>query len=354
MPVYISEPPETFAERNTREPLTEIDASEVVAWFFEGVKFSHPNGTIHGGLYPGSIKLKHYGPWSIQLPDIGLRPYVDLEDSKERTLRGSMKIQVQRRNVYETHGFNSGDCYFRLILRIFRTSMTRAITFRMVQVSSTLFSTKWTLWMKNSDRRVLSPQHLRKALKDGFTIVHKALLLSCPTPTAANIPTLRTTLIAVEAALTCIFGAFYNRSKTYDFVDLCPWRQDLFEWNGFCSHSPLIEYVAGDLNLDVSSSKQWPPRPKRRIVSINRIMDRICVLILLRDIVNDSVETIEKSSLLSTPVNGKRKISSSTILATSSGSLGATEDSPYSDSFETKFLNSLKRKEAYIFLGFDD
>ena len=165
-------------------------------------------------------------------------------------LHGSMKIQVQRKNVYETHAFNSGDCHFHLIVRILRTSMTCSITLRMVQISLTLFSTKRTLWMKNSNRRVLLPQHLRKALNDGFTIVHKALLLSCPIPTAANIPTLRTTLIAVEAALTCIFGAFYQRNKTYGFGDLCPWSQDLFEWNGLCSHSPLVEYVAGDLKLD--------------------------------------------------------------------------------------------------------
>lgn len=66
-PVYIPEPPETFTERNTREPLTEIHAGKVVAWFFDGVKFLHANGTIHGGLYPRSIKIKHSGPWSIQL-----------------------------------------------------------------------------------------------------------------------------------------------------------------------------------------------------------------------------------------------------------------------------------------------
>ena len=69
---------------------------------------------------------------------------------------------------------------------------------------------------------------------------------------------------------------------------------------------------------------------------------------------NNSVETMEKSGLLSAPANGKRKISSSTILTVSSSPLGATEDSPYSDSFEIKLLDSLKSKEAYAFLGFDD
>ena len=86
------------------------------------------------------------------------------------------------------------------------------------------------------------PQHLHTALNDGYTIVHKALLLSSPVPPAANVPTFRTAYLAVEAAMTCIFG---NRNKSYGSGDLCPWSQDLFEWNGLCSHSPLIEPMCG-------------------------------------------------------------------------------------------------------------
>lgn len=85
------------------------------------------------------------------------------------------------------------------------------------------------------DSGVLIPRCVRKALKVGFTIIHKALLLSSPIPSAENIPIFRTTFVAVEAALTCILGAFHKRNKSYGFGDLCPWSQDLFEWNGLCS-----------------------------------------------------------------------------------------------------------------------
>ena len=86
MPVYFPEPAETLADRQGRETLTEIDAGEVLAQVFEGLKFLHKNHIVHGGLFPGNIRIKHSGPWSIRLSDIGLDPYVDLEDSEERKL----------------------------------------------------------------------------------------------------------------------------------------------------------------------------------------------------------------------------------------------------------------------------
>ena len=99
------------------------------------------------------------------------------------------------------------------------------------------------------DHGVLIPQHLSKALENNYTIVHKALLLSCPIPTTANIPTFRTAIVAVEAALTCILGGFHNRQKTYGFEDLCPWAPESIDFNGLCSHNPLLEPVHGDLHL---------------------------------------------------------------------------------------------------------
>ena len=44
----------------------------------------HANGIVHGGLYPGCIRIKHSSPWSIRLSDIGLHSYVDLENAEER------------------------------------------------------------------------------------------------------------------------------------------------------------------------------------------------------------------------------------------------------------------------------
>ena len=44
----------------------------------------HANGIVHGGLYPGSIRINRSTPLSIKLSDIGLDSYVDLENAKER------------------------------------------------------------------------------------------------------------------------------------------------------------------------------------------------------------------------------------------------------------------------------
>ena len=56
---------------------------------FEGLGFLHANDIFHGGLYPGNIRIEESGFWSIKLSDIGLNPYVDLENSNERGLYAS-------------------------------------------------------------------------------------------------------------------------------------------------------------------------------------------------------------------------------------------------------------------------
>ena len=99
MPVYLPEPLETLEDRDLIEPLTETDAGEVLAQIFEGLKFLHANGIVHGGLYPGSIKIKHAHPWLIQLSDIGLNPYVDLEYPEERELYASIKAPYKTESV---------------------------------------------------------------------------------------------------------------------------------------------------------------------------------------------------------------------------------------------------------------
>ena len=89
MPVYLPEPPETLTDRQTREPLTEIEAGRVLGQVLEGLEFLHANGIIHGGLCPSSIRIEHSDPWLIKLSDIGLHPYVDLGNANERQLYAS-------------------------------------------------------------------------------------------------------------------------------------------------------------------------------------------------------------------------------------------------------------------------
>ena len=91
MPVSLHQPQETLAERNLMQPLTAADAGQVLAQVFEGLRYLHENGIIHGCVCPGSILIEHSSPWSIKLTDIGLYPYVEFEDQEERALYASQK-----------------------------------------------------------------------------------------------------------------------------------------------------------------------------------------------------------------------------------------------------------------------
>ena len=100
------------------------------------------------------------------------------------------------------------------------------------------------------DRGVLLPRHVEKALKDGYTIVHKGILCWAPIPSAALVPILRMLILAVEAAFTFVFWAM-NCKTDYGFgmTQLCPWARDSLEYDGLCTHSPLTDPPAGDHSL---------------------------------------------------------------------------------------------------------
>ena len=65
----------------------------VLAQVIECLRFLHKNGFVHGSLYPGSIRFK--GPtksWSVQLSDIGLYPYVELDNQEERQIYATQRL----------------------------------------------------------------------------------------------------------------------------------------------------------------------------------------------------------------------------------------------------------------------
>ena len=97
MPVYLPEPQETLVDRlASRGHLQEGLAGLVLVQVFEGLKFLHENGMIHGGLYPGSIRFEHPStPWNVQLSDIGLYPYVELDNQEERQLYATQKLTTR-------------------------------------------------------------------------------------------------------------------------------------------------------------------------------------------------------------------------------------------------------------------
>jgi hypothetical protein len=52
-----------------------------------------------------------------------------------------------------------------------------------------------------------------------------------------------------EAVFTCTFWSLPRRDKWYGFQGICPWSRSAFQYNSCCSHSPLVDYVEGDLDL---------------------------------------------------------------------------------------------------------
>ena len=86
MPVYLAEPPVTLSDKLNRGSLGERDTGEILGQVFEGLKFLHAKGLVHGGLCPHSIRIESFRPWLIRLSDIGLHPQVRLGNVEEREL----------------------------------------------------------------------------------------------------------------------------------------------------------------------------------------------------------------------------------------------------------------------------
>jgi hypothetical protein len=72
-----------------------------------------------------------------------------------------------------------------------------------------------------------------------------AVLAYCKIPSAANIPTIRTLIVALEGIFTALFWALVPSEKTFGLSHLCPLDPDTFEWIGLGSHSPLREGIRG-------------------------------------------------------------------------------------------------------------
>lgn len=103
------------------------------------------------------------------------------------------------------------------------------------------------------------PYRVEEAKRNGFTITHMALLVSCPMPTPDQIPRFRVLLLLLEAAFTCIFCSLRHRDVPYGIEYLAPWSVDSYPWDGLCSHSPLLdsaEVRPGDLNLSPEQLNQ--------------------------------------------------------------------------------------------------
>lgn len=93
-------------------------------------------------------------------------------------------------------------------------------------------------------RRVL-PVLVEEALDDGFIITHYATLCTMPLPSVTFRVPLRAFFKAMEAAFTHAFGAMAIDYDDYGIM-ACLWDVASLEYQGLCTHTPLMEGVHGD------------------------------------------------------------------------------------------------------------
>jgi hypothetical protein len=71
---------------------------------------------------------------------------------------------------------------------------------------------------------------MNQALKEGYTITHKGLLLSSPLPAAIDVARFRLLYVAMEVAFSFHFWTMNSRLKDYGIGDCCPWALDQFTY----------------------------------------------------------------------------------------------------------------------------
>ncbi|KAK5126385.1 hypothetical protein LTR85_010621 [Meristemomyces frigidus] len=107
--------------------------------------------------------------------------------------------------------------------------------------------------LRQYDTGTCLPWYVKKALDNGYTIVHKGPLCWAPIPTAGVSPKTRALFLAMEATFTFVFWAMRIPKDTtpasYSMKHMCPWEITARDYDGLCSHSALMEAVAGDHGL---------------------------------------------------------------------------------------------------------
>jgi hypothetical protein len=111
----------------------------------------------------------------------------------------------------------------------------------------------------NYDTKATLPQYVKRALDDGYTIVHKGLLCWSPIPITAKRFEVRIFFLAIEPTFSMVFWAIISWTKDYGIPPLCPWSLETMEYNGCCSHSALVEHVTNEndsLTLEQIAAKE--------------------------------------------------------------------------------------------------
>lgn len=95
---------------------------------------------------------------------------------------------------------------------------------------------------------VMVPKYVGKAKQAGYKITHMGLLVWCDLPAPEDVPRTRLLFIALESALSFLFGAMYkpksNPAQDYGMSSCFYWDQNYLSYQGLCSHI-LLQKVAG-------------------------------------------------------------------------------------------------------------
>ncbi|KAK8218225.1 hypothetical protein IWZ01DRAFT_547576 [Phyllosticta capitalensis] len=95
------------------------------------------------------------------------------------------------------------------------------------------------------------PQYVRRAMKDGYSITHKAAICWIPIPSPGKAPMYRTLFLVLEALFMAVFRATISSAVLYGcgLAKVSCWDGIDFEWDGACGHSPLREAPIGQFDL---------------------------------------------------------------------------------------------------------
>ena len=94
--------------------------------------------------------------------------------------------------------------------------------------------------------RARMPQHVGKAVDEGYTITHKGVLCWTTLPLATDQFPMRSLMLLLETTFSLALWAMHSRSKTYGMPSLLSWALDSVQYDGCCGHVAISEMVWGE------------------------------------------------------------------------------------------------------------
>ncbi|KAJ2977938.1 hypothetical protein NQ176_g4090 [Zarea fungicola] len=117
------------------------------------------------------------------------------------------------------------------------------------------------------------PINVGRAVKDGFTRAHTGLLYWSAIPAVEQIPLARVRFFAMEAMFCQVFFAAHQ-TKLDHLWDWVPWKRTDVNWVPMCSHSPLMERPAGELDMTpeqlIAYNQAMQVQAKKRVSEAGR------------------------------------------------------------------------------------